>query len=232
MALALLGESGLSESATRQSLLDVIVRESRGNPFFVAELVRHVQGDKSPLGLDLSLTEGASSDRGSGSSKVVLDEVLWSRIRQLPAEACRLLELIAVSGRPLRLVDLSRCIEQVQDERTSLALLRAGRLIRSTGRAECDEVETYHDRVRETVVAHLEPEVSREHHHRLALVLEAGGQADPEVLGVHFLGAGLPRRAVDLLRSGRRSGSPSLGLRKGREFVPLRLGTRDGKTRT
>jgi hypothetical protein len=107
------------------------------------------------------------------------------------------LELIAVSGRPLRLVELSRCIEQVQDERTSLALLRAGRLIRSTGRAECDEVETYHDRVRETVVAHLEPEVSREHHHRLALVLEAGGQADPEVLGVHFLGAGLPRRAVD-----------------------------------
>ena len=85
-----------------------IVRESRGNPFFVAELVRHVQADKSPLELELSLAEGASSGQRTGSSKLVLDEVLWSRIRRLPAEARRLLELIAVSGRPLRLVDLSR----------------------------------------------------------------------------------------------------------------------------
>jgi hypothetical protein len=197
VALALLGESGLAESASRQSLLDAIVHESRGNPFFIAELVRHVQGDEMQVGWELSLTECTTLDRASGSRRLALDEVLWSRIRQLPAEARRLLELIAVSGCPLRLVELNRCVEQARDERTSLALLRAGRLIRSTGRAESDEVETYHDRVRETIVAHLQPEVLREHHHRLALVLEATGQTDPEVLGVHFLGALQPERAVD-----------------------------------
>ena len=42
-----------------------------------------------------------------------------------------------------------------------------------------------------------EPDVARSHHHRLALVLEASGQADPEVLGLHFLGAGLPERAAE-----------------------------------
>ena len=115
-----------------------IVRESGGNPFFVAELVRHVQADKSPLELELSLhpKRASSGQRIAGRAKLVLDEVLWSRIRRLPAEARRVLELIAISGRPLRLVELGRCVEQAQDERSSLALLRAGRLIRSTGRAE------------------------------------------------------------------------------------------------
>ena len=37
----------------------------------------------------------------------------------------------------------------------------------------------------------------RAHHRRLALVLEASGQADPEVLGLHYLGAGLPERAAE-----------------------------------
>ena len=111
---------------------------------------------------------------------------------------------IAISGRPLRLVELSQCAELAQDERVALALLRARRLIRSTGRAETDEVETYHDRVREAVVSRLLPDAARSHHHRLALVLEASGQADPEVLGLHFLGAGLPERAGRVLRRGSR----------------------------
>ena len=47
------------------------------------------------------------------------------------------------------------------------------------------------------MVARLEPDAARAHHHRLALVLEASGQADPEVLGLHFLGADLPERAAE-----------------------------------
>ena len=46
-------------------------------------------------------------------------------------------------------------------------------------------------------MARLEPEVTREHHRRLALALEASGSADPEVLGVHLLGSGQPERAAD-----------------------------------
>ena len=196
LALALLGELDPSKSSGQRDLVEAIARESRGNPFFVAELVRHVQADTRE---HLESAGGRSADLtgGAESSKLVLDEVLWSRIRRLPEEARRVLELIAISGRPLRLVELSQCAELAQDERVALALLRAGRLIRSTGRAETDEVETYHDRVRETVVSRLQPDVARAHHHRLALVLEASGQADPEVLGLHFLGAGLPERAAE-----------------------------------
>ena len=108
-----------------------------------------------------------------------------------------MLEIIAVSGQPLSLDVISHCADLVHDERLSVAMLRSGRLIRSTGRVGTDEIETYHDRIRETSVARLEPELMGEHHRRLALALESSLSADPEVLGVHFLGAGHPERAAD-----------------------------------
>src|SRR5262249_38066383 len=51
-------------------------------------------------------------------------------------------------------------------------------------------LETYHDRIRETVVAHLAPQARGDWHGRLAQVLQASGQADPEVLASHYLRSG------------------------------------------
>ena len=98
---------------------------------------------------------------------------------------------------PSRSRSSGECAELVQDERVFLALLASSRLIRGTGGPGRNEIEAYHDRIRETVVARLEPEVKRDHHRRLALALEASGAADPEVLGVHFVEGGQPDRATD-----------------------------------
>ena len=164
------------------ALAEDVARESGGNPFFVGELVRHVQAGEDLLG-------------GPGTAaEVDLDDVVWARILRLPEEARRLLEVVAISGRPLRQTDACRCVEGLVDGRSALALLRSGRLVRGVAGSE-EEIETYHDRVRETVVARLGPEALRGHHRRLALALEASGRADPEVLGAHFRGAGEEEKA-------------------------------------
>jgi serine/threonine protein kinase/tetratricopeptide (TPR) repeat protein len=173
LALALFGRAG-PEALERA---EDVARESGGNPFFVGELVRHVQ-----TGEDCSGGPGAAAG-------VDLDDVLWARIQRLPDEARRLLEVVAISGRPLREADACHCVEGLVDGRSALALLQSSRLVRGVPGTE-EEIETYHDRVRETVVARLGPEALQGHHRRLALVLEASGRADPELLGAHFCGAG------------------------------------------
>jgi serine/threonine protein kinase len=155
----------------------MIAREAAGNPFFVYELVQHVRG-------------GAGLARpAEGGGTIALDEVLWQRVQQLPAEARQLLDAVAVAGRPIPQDTAGQAAELAAGARAALALLRSGHLIRHTT-SDRAEIETFHDRVRETVVARLSADRLRGQHQRLAVAFEAGGRADPEVLAVHFHGAG------------------------------------------
>ena len=153
LARTLLGRTADAPAAAAATDVDAIARESGGNPFYVAELVAFAQ-----TGARTELSASAAS------SAIALDQVLWARVVGLPEPARRLLEVIAVSGRPLTQTAACRAVELGQDERSALAVLRSGRLIRSAGTsaatsvAEREVIETYHDRVRETLVAHLTPE--------------------------------------------------------------------------
>ena len=199
LASTLLGEAILAPD--RDALVDAIGASRQATRFSSPSLCGTPSHDDLAAGTNWSspVPSPFRTDRpaSSDSTAIALDDVLWARIRRLPEEPRRVLELVAISGQPLGLEMIGRCIDLVQDERVSLALLASSRLIRSTGGPGRNEIETYHDRIRETVVARLEPEVKRDHHRRLALALEASGAADPEVLGVHFVEGGQPDRATD-----------------------------------
>ena len=117
----------------------VVARESGGNPLFIDELVRHIQG-------------GEPIDHWEAIGQLDLDEVLWERIRRQPEDAQRLLGTVAVSGRPIRQALAFQAAELGAGGRVALASLRTARLIRLIGQAHEDEIEIYHDRIRETVV--------------------------------------------------------------------------------
>jgi hypothetical protein len=177
LALTLLGRV----DPAREAQAAAIAREAAGNPFFVRELVQYVAG-----GAELP---------GSEAPEITLEQVLRARVAALPREARTLLEVVAVAGQPVRQGHAWRAGGLPGEEREALAVLRAARLLRGTGPGEQDALETYHDRIRESVVAQLAPAALQGHHRRLAQVLETAGDADPEVLAAHFAAAGDTEKA-------------------------------------
>ncbi len=172
---------------------EAIAAQSGGYPFFVHELAQHLQRGRLPAGRD---------SKGGG---VDLGEVLWQRVCGLSEPARRLLEVVAVAGRPLHQARACAAADLPGADPAPLLALRAERLLRTAGPAERNEVETYHDRIRETVVAHLRPDVLRVYHRRLAEVLEEAGQGDAELLAVHWQEAG------EAARAGRYYGQAAVG---------------------
>ncbi len=181
LALALLG----SDDVSAQQSADDIARESGGSPFLVEELARGAS----------AYHRIAMGDTLMARRDVSLDQMLASRVARLSEDARRLLEVIAVSGRPLPVTTVGAAAE-AGDAAQLVAALRSRRFVRASLREGVDIVEASHERIRETIVAQLSPEIAREHHGRLARVLEATPDADPEAIASHLLGAGDRGRAA------------------------------------
>ena len=158
---------------------DTIIRESAGSPFLVEQMVRYA--------LD---SNDAASATGIG-----LGEMLESRIRALPAGARPLLDTLAVAGRPVD-AKVARAAAGLEgDDRPLLALLIKAHFLRSLGAPS--RLELYHDRMRETLVAALAPQVAAGIHWRLAQCSEELlGLEDPEALFEHYVAAGNRDRAA------------------------------------
>jgi energy-coupling factor transporter ATP-binding protein EcfA2 len=174
-----------SSLLTKNHLLDLaatIAQESRGNPFFINELVNYCQSNN----IDIAKPKLIS-----------LSEVLQGRITSLPEDARHLLEILAIAGSPLD-IELTRQAAKLSDSLpTTLATLRAGNLIRTRNIKGKEELELYHDRIRETILSKLTSTTQEAHHLSLAIVLESSNTADPEQLAIHFQEAKVWEKAFE-----------------------------------
>ena len=180
LALALL-QSAPGGAAEREAAAEVIARESEGSPLFVEELSRQVR----------------DGDRGlAAAAELSLSGFLRARTRQLSPSARRLLEILALAGRPLRRGLALRAAELAHAAGPALAQLHAANLARSRGPGDDDAIECFHDRVREAAVAEIPAEDRARRHLALAAAMVDEGSDDLEVIAQHYAAAGERERAA------------------------------------
>ena len=178
-----------TEAESRRT--DAIVRESGRSPLFIGELVRFSDV------VDVTRRTGAPAGEDSGELMMLtLESVLRQQTSRLAPPARRLLDVVAVFGRPLRTPLATRAAELGSAEIEAITALWSAHLARTRVTEAGRAIEVYHDRIRETVVARLTPADLRAIHLRLAIVLEAERDVEPETLVEHFRGAGQPERAA------------------------------------
>ncbi|WP_437895381.1 ATP-binding protein [Sorangium sp. So ce124] len=188
---------------------DAIARASRGNPRLLGELARDAQ--------ELS---GEDAARGDAAWSRALD----ARLRRLPGQALRLLEVIAVAGEPIDAAVVARAAKLRDDELASATtLLLMEDLISARRAGEGELVEASHDRVRAAVVGRLGPEQLAARHRRLGRALEALGTADAEALSRHWLGAGDAARAGRLAERAAEEAAEALAFERAARLYELAL---------
>ena len=147
-----------------------IVAESAGSPFFISELARAARS-------------------GSPAARSLID-VMTERVRQLPAVARDVLEVVSIAGGPLQRSVVLRAAGIGERGRPVVSTLEHRYLVRTTSVSDEVAVEIYHDRIREALVGQLAPERRRTLHLQIAETLRLRPGADPYALFTHYLGAG------------------------------------------
>ena len=168
-------------------VIDKVARESGGNPFFLLELVKYWQAESSA-----TLVEAAPA-----SESISLENLLRRQVASLTEGARQLLEVIALAGRPIDLAIAKEAARLDKGAYAELAQLFRNRLVRTRRSEISEEIEAYHDRIRQGAEAFLSAERLRDCHYRLATAWESAGRSDPRFLAIHFRGAGVRDKALD-----------------------------------
>jgi len=198
------------QPADVDSVIQWVAEESRGMPYFILELIQH---------LSVGIHVDQNADQGEG---IDLDGVLWRRVERLPEPSRSLLEILAVAGQPLPAGQALAAADLEADRHTLIALLKSEQLVHTFGPRLTDEIGIFHDRIRESVIAHVSLAVRRKHHEKLALALEQAG-ADAERVADHYQGAGKLRKAGEHYYQAAEQASESLAFDRAARLYRLAL---------
>lgn len=200
----------IASPAPIEPLVRELAEESSGSPFSLVELARHVV--ESPAILASGVPLGHR-----------LGQILERRVEQLHESARHLLEIVAVAGRPMDRTLLVRAARLGAMGRLDLSRLNQLHLLRYTEIDDRPAVTTYHDRIRQAVLAKIPAERRRAHHLRLAEVLREERPLDLDALVEHHVGAGDARSAYAFAVSAAARAESALKFERAAELYRLAL---------
>jgi hypothetical protein len=177
-----------------------------GSPFAIVEIGRRARAGP------------ASSAAGA------LGAIVAERLDAEGPAARRLVEAIAVAGYPVVDAAAFAIADAGAVDRALLARLRAARLLRTAPRAGVPGLSTYHDRVRDLVLARLGRDGVREAHRRFAEWLAPRPDAEALTLVEHWERAGEPARAARLAADEADRAMASLAFHKAASLYRAALG--------
>ncbi len=168
----------LADVSVSEAIASRIARESGGNPYFAVELARYAS------------RFSAEEARAFGAEGLRIDNLLRDRITGLETASRELLEVVAVHSQPLAQADAYQAAGFTSRDPATLNALRLANLVRSAGFNQTDQVESFHDRVRDAVLQSIPAERRRFLHGALAETLDSTQRGDAESLALHNERAG------------------------------------------
>ncbi len=179
---------------------EAIARHAAGSPLFVHQIAQHAIALGSPMRFEALVRE---------------------RIDALPEGAQNLMTAVSLSAQPMP-PEVAETAAGLQGRlREPLQLLRASRLVRTDASADERNIESYHDRIRESVVTELPATQLQGWHARLASAWEGSGLARPETLVTHYRAAGNLDKTSEYAEVAASRANAALAFDRAAEFYEL-----------
>jgi tetratricopeptide (TPR) repeat protein len=179
---------------------EAIARHAAGSPLFVHQIAQHAIALGTPMRFDALVRE---------------------RIDALPDGAQDLMTAVSLSAQPIPPEVAEAAAGLAGKLREPLQLLRASRLVRTDASADRQNIESYHDRIREAVVTELGDAQLRTWHTRLAGAWEESGMARPETLVTHYRAAGNHAKTTQYAQVAAERATTALAFDRAAEFFEL-----------
>ena len=175
----------LLEGAPQQaaSAAEGVARASGGSPSLICELARQAR------------------QAGASGPEIGVDDLVRERVRGLPTDAWRLLQVVAVAGRPLELSVAHAAAQIIRPETSSLPALLTARLLRLRQGDSSTLVEPYDERIARAVATRTDRLRVTNIHTRLAFAVEAEEHVDQVALANHYRAAGEPALALGFAKA-------------------------------
>ncbi|WP_426755854.1 protein kinase domain-containing protein [Myxococcus sp. Y35] len=197
--VSILSESMMGAAGARPHLVELLLRETEGNPFFLVEVVRALAeeaGGLDRLG-DMALPERVFA---GGVRRLV-----QRRLEKVPVASRELLRVAAIVGRQVDVPLLRHAAPEMDVERWLTDCAAAAVLDVAD-----DRWRFAHDKLREGVLDELPPEARRALHRRVALAMEAAYGQRPEWAAALCYHWGQAGDALREARQAQRAGEEAL----------------------